>query len=40
MQEVAKNDIKNIHCFNCELIHLITETIVALQVNTFMKTFV
>lgn len=39
MQEVVKNYIKHIHCFNYELIHLIAKTMVTLQVYTFMETF-
>lgn len=39
MQEVVKNYIKHIHCFNYELIHLTAKTIVALQVNTFTETY-
>lgn len=39
MQEVAKNYVKHIHCFNYELIHLFAKTIVAPHVNTLMETY-
>lgn len=39
MQEVVKNYVKHIHCFNYELIHLFAKTIVALQVNTLMEAY-
>lgn len=39
MQEVVTNDVKHIHYFNYELIHLIVKTIVSLQVSTFMETY-